>query len=182
MTASAPRPGSERLSARARKAWLTAHIATSVGWLGGAYTMLVLGVAALRSDRAEHRRTVYELMHLFDWAVNIPLVLGMLSTGLVLALRTRWGLIRHWWVVVKLVLSLAVPITTVSLSVPRVAFMQAALATGAATGSTAQHIVVISAASTVTLTAVTAISVFKPWGRLRRSRTGRPRQVAANRS
>jgi hypothetical protein len=161
-------PPRARLSRRARKVWLTAHIVTSVGWLGGAYTMLVLGVAALRSDRADYRLTVYELMHLFDHAVNIPLALGMLTTGLVVALGGKWGLFRHWWVTFKLLLSLAVPVTTVWLSVPRVEFMQAALTTGASTGTTAQQIVVISAISTFTLTAVTAISVFKPWGRTHR--------------
>ncbi|MGH3931880.1 MAG: hypothetical protein ACRDTF_18115 [Pseudonocardiaceae bacterium] len=107
---------SPRLTPRARKAWLTAHIASSVGWLGAAYTMLVLGSAALISDQTEFRVALYEVMHLFDRAVNIPLAALMLPTR-------------------------------------------------AATGSTEWEIVTISVCTMLTLTAITTISVFKPWGR-----------------
>ncbi len=59
--------------------------------------MLVLGSAALRSEDAGFRVVVYEIMQLFDEAVNIPLFSSMLITGLVMSLRTKWGLFRHWW-------------------------------------------------------------------------------------
>ncbi|MGH3695728.1 MAG: hypothetical protein ACRDRX_17350 [Pseudonocardiaceae bacterium] len=157
-----------RLSPRSRKVWLTAHVATSVGWLGSAYTMLVLGLAALHSGDHDFRVTVYEIMHLFDRAVNIPLFLAALLTGLVVSLRTKWGLLRHWWVAVKLVLSLLVAFGAYLLSVPRVLSMIAATPAGTDTGSTAIEIVAISIASITVLTAVTAISVGKPWGRIRR--------------
>lgn len=133
---------SARLSPRARKIWLTAHVATSVGWLGSAYTMLVLGLAALRSADLEFRITVYEIMHLFDRAVNIPLFLGALITGLVVSLRTKWGLFRHWWVSVKLALSLLVAFGAYLLSVPRVLSM-ISIDGAAGSGSTATEIVAI---------------------------------------
>lgn len=166
--ASADRP--RRLSPRARKVWLTAHIASSVGWLGAAYTMLVLGSAALISDRTGFRVALYEVMHLFDRAVNIPLTAAMLVTSLVVSLGTRWRLARHWWVLVKLVLSVMVMTVTPLLSVPRVEHMIAALPTGTDTGSTGWEIVSISVCTVLVLTAVTTISVFKPRGRARWSR------------
>ncbi|MGH3997654.1 MAG: hypothetical protein ACRDTJ_09360 [Pseudonocardiaceae bacterium] len=156
-----------RLTPRARKVWLTAHIASSVGGLGAASTMLVLGGAALISDRTGFRVALYEVMHLFDRAVNIPLTAAMLVTSLVVALRTKWRLARHWWVLVKLALSVMVMTVTPLLSVPRVTLMIAALPAGADTGSTGWEIVAISVGTVLVLTAVTAISVFKPWGRTR---------------
>lgn len=86
------------------------------------------------------------------------------------SLGTKWRLARHWWVLVKLVLSVTVLTVTPVLSVPRVKFMIAALGTGADTGSTGWEIVAISVCTVGVLTAVTAISVFKPWGRTRRTR------------
>src|SRR5687768_15717292 len=89
---------------RARKIWLLAHVAISVGWFGGAYAMLVLAVAANIGDR--HRQhTTYELMHLGDTMIMIPGSLGSLLTGLVLALYTRYRLLHFWWIVAKLVLT-----------------------------------------------------------------------------
>jgi hypothetical protein len=34
-----------------------------------------------------------------------PLSLGILVTGLILGLGTRWGLVRYWWVFIKLLLN-----------------------------------------------------------------------------
>lgn len=51
--------------------------------------------------------------------------------------------------------------------------MQVALPTGAPTGTTAVQIVAISLGTILVLTAVTGISVFKPWGRTRRGQMPR---------
>ena len=133
--------------------------------------MLVLGLTAALSERDSFRADLYQVMHLFDEAVNIPLALGMLSTGLVVSLRGRWGLFRYWWVTVKLVLSLLVPIGTYLLSVPRVMLMISASPAGTPTGGTAAEIVAISVGSVIVLTVVTGISVFKPGGRIQRRTT-----------
>ncbi|MGQ0773365.1 MAG: hypothetical protein ACT4NY_02940 [Pseudonocardiales bacterium] len=181
-TATHPRATRPRhLKPRARKVWLTAHIASSVGWLGAAYTMLVLGTTALISDRTGFRVALYEVMHLFDRAVNIPLAAIMLITGLVGALGTPWRLVKHWWVLGKLILSVTALVVTPPLSVPRLIFMIETLPTGATTGSTAGQIVTISVCTVLTLTTVTTISVFKPWGHTRwaqRAAAARTRRYA----
>ena len=62
-----------------------------MGWLGGAYCMLVLGITGLLAEDTARRIASYELMNLFDRAVNIPLGMSTLVTGLVVSLRTKWG-------------------------------------------------------------------------------------------
>ena len=159
-----------QLSPRSRKIALTVHVATSVGWLGSAYTMLVLGVAGALSVDAAFRLGCYEVMHLFDRAVNIPLGFTMLASGLVSSLWTRWGLVRHRWVLTKFLISLGVLVVTPILSVPRVLMMIERLHAGTDPGSLPVEIIAVSVATVLTLTAVTAIPIFKPWGRTRWAR------------
>lgn len=157
----------QRLPPRARKIALTIHVAVSVGWLGSSYTMLVLGMSGLLATDPDFRIASYEIMHLFDRAVNIPLGFSMLLSGLVSSLWTTWGLVRHRWVLTKLMISTVVLIITPILSVPRVLDIIDQLRAGTETPGLAIEIIAISIGTVVALTAVTAVSIFKPWGRTR---------------
>lgn len=84
------------LRPRTRKLWLTLHVGFSVGWLGAAMAMLVLAIVGARTSDLDLRHYAYEIMHVFDLAIVIPLVLLSLITGLVVSLGTKWGLVRHW--------------------------------------------------------------------------------------
>jgi hypothetical protein len=44
-------------------------------------------------------------MELTGWDVIVPLALASLLTGLVMALGTKWGLFRHYWVLISFVLT-----------------------------------------------------------------------------
>jgi uncharacterized protein (DUF2062 family) len=44
-------------------------------------------------------------MEVTGWFVIVPMAVGSLLTGLVMALGTRWGLWRHYWVVFAFVLT-----------------------------------------------------------------------------
>ncbi len=95
---------------RLRKFVLTAHVVSSVGWLGGVAVFLALGVVGLSSQDAQVVRAVYLAMEPAGWSVLVPLSLASLLTGLVQSLGTKWGLFRHYWVVVKLLINLAATI------------------------------------------------------------------------
>ena len=94
-----------RLPAGARKAALVTHVVTSVGWLGAVAAFLALAVAALRTQDAGTVRALYVAMEVMGSAALVPLSLASLATGLLQSLGTTWGLLRHWWVIVKLSLS-----------------------------------------------------------------------------
>jgi hypothetical protein len=89
-----------------RKLALTAHVASSVGWLGAVAAFLALGVAGLTSPDAETVRGAYLVMEPAAWFVLIPLAVASLLTGLVQSLVTTWGLFRHYWVVFKLLINI----------------------------------------------------------------------------
>jgi hypothetical protein len=45
-------------------------------------------------------------MELTGWYVIVPLALASVLTGLVMALGTKWGLFRHYWVLISFVLTI----------------------------------------------------------------------------
>lgn len=88
-----------------RKLARTAHISASVGWLGAVLTYLALATAALLNSGVSTGRALYPAMEILVWAVILPLSLASLVTGLISSLGTSWGLLRHYWVLFKLVLN-----------------------------------------------------------------------------
>jgi hypothetical protein len=88
-----------------RKLALTAHVTTSVGWLGALAVFLGHALASLISQDEQMVRAASLAMGLTAWFVILPLSLASLTTGLVQALGTAWGLFRHYWVLFKLLLT-----------------------------------------------------------------------------
>lgn len=94
------------MNPRLRKAALTAHVVSSVGWLGAVAASLALAIAGLTSGDDQTVRAVYLTMELSGWSLLVPLAVASLLTGLVQALGTSWGLFRHYWVIFKLLMNL----------------------------------------------------------------------------
>ncbi len=90
------------LTPGARKFALTAHVTSSVGWLGAVVVFLGLGVLGLTSQDPQTVRGVYLVMEPAAWGVLVPLGFASLLTGIVQSLGTTWGLFRHYWVLFKL--------------------------------------------------------------------------------
>jgi len=88
-----------------RKFSLTAHVTSSVGWLGAVAVSLALAAAGLTSGDPQVVRAAYLMLKVTGWAVLVPLSLGTLLTGLVQSLGTRWGLFRHYWILAKLLMN-----------------------------------------------------------------------------
>ena len=85
----------------ARKVVLTAHITSSVGWLGAVLGFLALALTGLASRDEHVVRGVYVSTNVMTWWAIVPLSLLSFATGLVASLGTLWGLARHYWVLVK---------------------------------------------------------------------------------
>jgi len=93
------------MSPRLRKFALTAHVASSVGWLGAVAASLVLAVAGLTGEDVQVVRAAYLGMNSIGEDALVPLALTSLLTGLVQSLGTEWGLFRHYWVLIKLLIN-----------------------------------------------------------------------------
>lgn len=91
---------------RIRKLVLSVHLTFSIGWIGAVLAYLGLGVAAVTSGEATTIRAAWIAMELTGWFLIVPLSIGSLLTGLVMALGTKWGLLRYYWVLTSFVLTL----------------------------------------------------------------------------
>jgi hypothetical protein len=89
-----------------RRFALTVHVTCSQGWVGAAFAYLALGIAAVTSHDELIIRTSWLAMDLVGWYVIVPLAIASLLTGIVMSLGTRWGLLRHYWVLIALVLTI----------------------------------------------------------------------------
>jgi len=98
------------MSAPLRQFTLTAHVLASVGWAGALAVFLAHALAGLVSPDEQTVRAVSLAMGITAWYVILPLSLSSLTTGLIQALGTAWGLFRHYWIVFKLLLTAAATI------------------------------------------------------------------------
>jgi len=88
-----------------RKFGLTAHVTCSVGLLGAIAAFLALAVLGLTSKDNLMVRAAYPAMQAIARFVIVPLAFVALLSGLIQSLGTPWGVFRHYWILVKLLLT-----------------------------------------------------------------------------
>jgi hypothetical protein len=88
-----------------RKLTFTTHVTSSVGWLGAVLAFVALALIGLTSKDEATVRGAYLVMAPAAWFVLVPLAHASLLSGIVISLGTPWGLIRHYWVVLKLLIT-----------------------------------------------------------------------------
>ena len=157
------------MTPRLRKFTLAAHVAASVGWIGAVAGYIALDVAAATSHDAQTVRAAYLAMELIAWYVIVPLALTSLLSGLVMALGTKWGLFRHYWVLISLLLTVIATVVLVveTQTISYFADIAADPTTSSddlrALGSTLVH----SVGGTVVLLVILVLNVYKPRGMTR---------------
>lgn len=160
-----------RLGARTRKALLVVHIVSAGAWIGIDVVLAVLVFTALGTDDTATRALSLQALELFAiWPMLTAALLALVS-GVLLGLGSKYGLLRYWWVAAKLVINiLMVALILVSLrpGLYQVADQARELAAGGPdTVVVGDLIFPPIVAPTLLLTAV-ILSIFKPWGRLRK--------------
>ena len=154
---------------RLRKFALAAHIALAVGWIGAVAGYIALDVAAATGQNAQTLRAAYLAMEVMAWYVIVPLALASLLSGLVMSVGTKWGLFRHYWVMISLLLTiiatvvLLVETQTISYFADRAADPTTSSDDLRALGNTLVH----SVGGTVVLLVILVLNVYKPRGMTR---------------
>jgi hypothetical protein len=164
-----------RLGGRARKAVLLVHILAAGIWMGVDVIVGALVLGAAISDDAGVKGVAYQALGMFVLVPMLAAGLVCLASGVLLGLGSKYGLIRYWWVAVKLVLNVVLCVLIVVLLRPGLAEVSEYGKDLAAAGAPAATEAVSSlpfppVVSLVALTLASWLSVFKPWGR---TRTGR---------
>ncbi|MCW5877671.1 MAG: hypothetical protein KIS80_02235 [Anaerolineales bacterium] len=136
-----------------RKLMLALHIAASVGWLGAVAAYLVLDLTVAASQDTATVQAALTGMGLLVSYLIVPLALATLVGGVIQSLGTPWGLARHWWVLISLLLTL---------------FATAVLlqqASHISQGHLQNHTLLHSIGGLVVLLVITGLNVLKPPGR-----------------
>lgn len=152
-----------------RKIALSAHVTSSVGWFGAVVAFLALAAIGLRGDGSDGLiRSTYIAMEVVGWFVIVPFSLASLVTGVVQSLGTQWGIVRHYWVLAKLLI-------TVGASALLLLHMQVVntVAQAASSGALSidhlrdprMQLVADAGAAAVVLLVAILLSIFKPKGR-----------------
>ena len=155
------------MTPRLHKFVLAAHITFSVGWLGAAVAYLALAIAGLTSHDVSMVRAAYFSMELIGWFVIVPFSLAALLTGLVQSLGTQWGLFRHYWILVKFLLTTGATVVLLwhMQAVSRMSALAAETVLSSADFRALRiELVVHAAGGLLVLLAATTLSVYKPWG------------------
>jgi hypothetical protein len=155
-----------------RKLVLTVHVVVSVGWIGIEAGLLALGLTGLYTRDPEVLRAAYVAMGIFGGIFLVPVSMGTLVTGVLLSFGTPWGLIRHYWVLVKFVLTVALVVSGILVlnqklqeAAVRVSEVPLSTLTSADVGTLRFQIAAAVSVALLLLITATTLSVYKPWGR-----------------
>jgi hypothetical protein len=142
------------------------HVVLSVGWAGAVAVFLALALTGLMGADPQIARAAYVAMKTATDCVIIPLSAAAPITGLALALGTRWRLVRHYWILIKAVMTLPATALLFLHTGPINRLAEAAMA-GAlppAARSAQLQMAVDSGLALVVLLVAAALGVIKPAG------------------
>ena len=151
-----------------RRAHPLRRILSAAAWIGIDVIVAVLVLTGWFSDDVTVRSLAYQSLATFVvWPMLVSALLS-LGTGVLLGLGTKWGLLRYWWVTVKLVLNLVLCSMIVLVLQPgmgEVGTYGQDLVTGSPDPATVSMLFFPPAVSLTALAVATVLAVFKPWGR-----------------
>lgn len=159
------------LSRRWRQIVLVCHIVSAASWIGVDVVVAVLVGTGWFAPDLELRSLAYRALANFIVLPMLTSALVCLLTGVILGLGTKWGLVRYWWVAVKLALNLALCVAIVVVLAPGMPAVDAYGSDLLAGSAEDDRIVNLFFPPVVSLTALTfavVLAVVKPWGRIRR--------------
>jgi hypothetical protein len=145
---------------------------SSVGWLGAVAVFFALAIVGLTSQDAQTVRGAYLAMGSTTWSVLVPLAFASLVTGVVQSLGTQWGLFRHYWVLIKFLITLFATYVLWGYTSTLTGLADAAAASSASSAAEldmlrSPSVVVHSGVALVLLLVTTVLSVYKPRGMTR---------------
>ncbi len=161
-----------RLGTWTRKGFLVVHVASAGAWIGIDVVMAVFVFTALLADDDSTKALCYRALELFAVWPLLTTGLVCLASGVVLGLGTKYGLVRYWWVAIKLVLNIVltalVPIA-LRPEVSKAAEQGWRFAAGEPASLVVGNLIFPPIVSPTALLLAMVLAVFKPWGRIRKA-------------
>lgn len=168
MTTTTARAG-RRLSGRTRRSFLVLHILSGAAWFGIDLALGILVVTALVTHDPQTAGTALQAVELFAIWPMFGASLVCLASGVVLGLGSKYGLLRYWWVAVKLAINVLMSTLIVLALRPGIgeaASIGARLTAGDDTAKVPSDLLFPVVVAPALLLTAYLLSVFKPWGRI----------------
>ena len=160
-----------RVGARTRKGVLVVHIVSAGVWIGIDVVMAVFIFTALLTDDDNTKALCFLALELFAVWPLLTTGLICLASGVVLGLGTKYGLVRYWWVAIKLVLNIvlsALVLIALRPEVSRAAEQGWRFAAGEPVLLVVGNLIFPPVVSPAALLIAVVLAVFKPWGLIRK--------------
>lgn len=149
---------------------LTTHVTASVGWFGAILVFLALSLIGLTSEETEIVRAVYLVMEPAAWGALVPLAAASLVTGLIQSLGGKWGVLRHYWVLFKLLINIGA-LVILLMYTQTLGYLAEVAASGVdLDGLRSPSVAVHAVLALVFLLCATVLAVYKPKGQIRNGR------------
>lgn len=160
-----------RIGAWIRKGVLVVHIVSAGVWIGIDVVMAIFVFTALLTANDNTKSLCYQALELFAVWPLLTTGLVCLASGVILGLGTKYGLVRYWWVAIKLVLN--VVLTSLVLVALQPVVTEAAeqgrqFAAGSPASLAVGDLIFPPVVSPTGLLIAMVLAVFKPWGRIRK--------------
>lgn len=151
------------------KRWLTAlHLLFSAILLGNTVVFIVLSIVAASTDQRNVLEACVTVMHVLSTTSVRASTIGVVVTGVLLSVMTKWGLFQFYWILLKEGMTLVV----IGIAIFGLYFWTLQAVSGIShdqavpffTSNNLQLFVGIILLALL-LAAMFVISIFKPWGR-----------------
>ncbi|WP_152365295.1 hypothetical protein [Microlunatus speluncae] len=172
-TTTAPSPIRLRLRPGVRKLVLLLHIMSAGAWLGLDVAMAVAIFTGLNTDDPQLAAALFQALETITVLPLLTTGIVCLITGLFLGWGSKYGVVRYWWVLIKLILNLiltALVLVALRSGVQAVGAFGAVLAQDPTATADLQGIIYPPIVSPTALTIAMILAVFKPWSRIRKPR------------
>lgn len=156
-----------RLSRSGRKAFLVVHIVSAAVWFGVDIAMATLVLTALTTDVPQDAGVALAAVGIFAVWPMLGASLVCLGTGVALGLGSRFGLVRYWWVAVKLAINVLMSILIFFVLRPGIdgaAGIGARLMAGDPTAVVPGGLIYPVVVAPTLLVVAYVLSTVKPWG------------------
>ena len=161
-----------RMAPMARKSVLTVHVIAGVALVGITGTVMILAVMAAGAASSAESHALYRSAQVVALAMAIPFSVTSLGTGILLGLRTPWGVFRYRWVAAKLLLQVGIILMGALAVGPMVEALVEDAGAGRSLGSERWQLAIAGGVNLAFAVTAVGLSMFKPGGRLRRAAPG----------
>jgi hypothetical protein len=162
-----------------QRRWLISlHLLFVVALLGHVIDMILLLLRTSSANSADALLSIYNNVSFLGEAVGPISAVGTVITGVLLCICTNWGLFKHPWIIVKLILT---PVVIVIGAVGINKWTSQAIEIISNIGLKAletpdfitisQKLVIALSIQLILLVFMVIISVFKPWGKKKGAKT-----------